>query len=39
MIDINIVNFLTVGAISLAFWAAFKFLTQYFGINTNWASP
>jgi hypothetical protein len=38
MIDINIVNFLTIGIISLAAWALFKWASAYFGINTSWAA-
>jgi hypothetical protein len=38
MLDINIVNFLTVGVISLAVWAAFKAALGYFGVSASWAA-
>lgn len=36
MIDINVANFLTIGGISLVFFAVLMYLLNYFQINTNW---
>jgi hypothetical protein len=37
MIDVNLVNFMTIGVIGFIFWALFKFVAHYFGINLAWA--
>ena len=36
MLDLNLVNFLTVGLISIASWAVFKYAMQLVGWNIAW---
>lgn len=36
MIDLNIVNFITIGLMAVAFWALFKFGMNMAGLNFSW---
>lgn len=36
MIDLNIVNFITIGAISVAFYAALKYALAAAGMSPSW---
>lgn len=36
MIDLNIVNFFTIGLIAILFWALFKFGTKMAGLDFSW---
>lgn len=36
MIDINVINAITIGIISLAAWALLKFILKYFGVSLAW---
>lgn len=36
MVDLNIPNFITIGLISVAGYAAFKFIFERMGYNTSW---
>jgi hypothetical protein len=38
MLELNIPNFVTVGLISVAFFALLQFLMQQFNINIPWLS-
>lgn len=36
MIDLNIVNFITIGIIAVLFWAGFKYASAMVGFNPSW---
>lgn len=36
MVDFNIANFITVGLISVSFYAALKFFLERIGMNVAW---